>query len=107
MLDSPEVQVRTLPAYRRTVWGFRLLLAGPVVLLLCALTAHLLPFPARIVGSAISFGAGGVGIVLCWASSIPLMRFQRDVLGAAGMDELESGSFVWRLLFRDTFHRQQ
>lgn len=99
---SQRSRLRALPAYRRYLLGFRLLLLGPVLLgitlLLVAAGVRGGPLAISLV---LTFGPVGVGVILLWSAAFPLIRHQRAIL--PGMSEWERSNTVRWMAIRDLF----
>ena len=95
-------RIRGLPAYRRFVWGFRLALLGPVLLMSAALLAGFgVRGIALGIAIALALGTEGIGVVLGWLSIFPLMRHQRAIFTRSGMNRLDRSTAMRSMVLRD------
>lgn len=93
-------RLRLSPAYRRVVWGLRLLMFGPILLAIALLFAFVGLHGGALAGFlAVAFAAVGLGVGLVWSAAFPLLRQQRVVL--APLSRLRRSSIVRKMLIRD------
>ena len=95
-------RLRSLPAYRRTIWGMRMTLAGLPGLLLVAVSAGLgvpkqigLPLAVAVLGMAFA------GIFLAWSAALPLNRFSRTLGERYNLDVYERSAVLSGVVVRD------
>jgi hypothetical protein len=97
-------QLRSLPAFRRTVWGMRIALAGLPGLMLVAVSAGLgvprqIGLPLAIAVIAMTFA----GIFLAWSGALPLSRFSRTLGERYNLDPYERSALLSSVFVRDLF----
>lgn len=79
-------RLRASKAYWRGVWGLRLLVLGPILLLLTALlVAAGLRGAGLVFPLVLAFGVPCVGMGLVWSAVLPMLRLQGEVFRDQGL----------------------
>ena len=95
-------RLRTLPAYRRTIWGMRLALAAFPMILLVAVSAGLgVPRQIGLPIAVAVFIMGCAGVFLCWSAALNLNRFTRRLGAQYRLNMYEISAMVSSDFLRD------
>lgn len=95
-------RLRSSPAYRRAVWGMRLLLVSPFALLLVAVSAGLgVPKRVGLPLAAVTVGLGFAGVLLGWSAVSPLTRLSREIGEQHGLAPFQRAVLINRVFGRD------
>lgn len=98
-------RLRGAPSYRRAVWSFRMVGAGPVLFLSGVVALALrTPNPVVFVTIGLAFAISGVGVLLGWSAALPLLRHQRQVLAKYKMNSSERASTIRAMVLRDAIN---
>jgi hypothetical protein len=97
-----RLRLRSLPAYRRAIWGMRMALAGIPGLLLVAVSAGLgvprqigLPLTVAVLGMVFA------GIFIFWSGALPLNRSFRTLAARYSLDVYERSTVLGGGFVRD------
>ncbi|MEU4621740.1 hypothetical protein AB0G04_17420 [Actinoplanes sp. NPDC023801] len=95
-------RLRATPAYRRAVWGLRMIslsvLSGILIFLLA-----LLRFPEAVAVPlfAVAFVAMSMGVALGWSSVLPLEKTKRAIRTKYQLDAFDAAALMNGMLIRD------
>jgi hypothetical protein len=106
--EEDRDHLRRSPAFRRAVWGLRLITLAPLFVLLIFLLVSLgVPPEAGEPMFSVVFASGFVGVGLGVSSIMSLEKIKRAVLVKYQLDSFEMTLLMNGMLFRDTFRHRK
>jgi hypothetical protein len=97
-------RLRSAPAFRRAVWGLRIIALIPLFMLaLVVLVALEIAPGAGTPVFAVAFISTAVGIGLVWSSILPMEKVKKSVLSRYKLDPVERSVLMNGLFLRAAF----
>ena len=103
-----ESRLRSAPAFRRAVWGLRIIALIPLFMLAVVFLVGLgadadAGMPVFVVG----FISTAIGVGLVWSSILPMEKAKKSILSEYKLEPAERSSLMNRLLLQAAFRPGQ